>query len=46
MMAVNDTEGNMTEIHCSKTEFGCCQDWYSAAEGPDFAGCPEFELGY
>lgn len=46
MMGMNDTESNVTvEIHCSKTEFGCCPDWYTAANGTDFVGCPEFEIG-
>lgn len=26
-------------------EFGCCPDWYTAAEGPGHAGCPLFILG-
>lgn len=41
--------GNMTDenatIHCSKTEFGCCPDWYTPAEGPNNQGCEEFVLG-
>lgn len=36
--------GNATK-HCSKTEFGCCSDWYTAAEGTDYKGCPTFVLG-
>nr|CAD2169296.1 unnamed protein product [Meloidogyne enterolobii] len=32
-------------INCSKTEFGCCPDWYTPAEGPELAGCPVFTLG-
>lgn len=36
--------GNGT-IHCSKTEFKCCPDWYTAADGANNLGCPEFELG-
>uniref|UniRef100_A0AC34GKC7 Uncharacterized protein n=1 Tax=Panagrolaimus sp. ES5 TaxID=591445 RepID=A0AC34GKC7_9BILA len=40
----NDTDENAT-IHCSKTEFGCCPDWYTPAEGPNKEGCPEFILG-
>ncbi|KAI6189901.1 hypothetical protein M3Y97_00058300 [Aphelenchoides bicaudatus] len=41
----NDTDVENQTIHCSKTEFGCCPDWYTPAEGKDFAGCPEFVLG-
>ena len=26
-------------------EFGCCSDWYTPAEGPNQAGCPQFVLG-
>ncbi|TKR89373.1 hypothetical protein L596_013487 [Steinernema carpocapsae] len=39
-----ETGENVT-IHCSKTDFGCCPDWYTPAEGEDHAGCPEFVLG-
>ncbi|CAD6186601.1 unnamed protein product [Caenorhabditis auriculariae] len=40
----NGTDANGT-VHCSKTEFGCCPDWYTPAEGKNKEGCPEFELG-
>ncbi|KAK6029072.1 Kunitz/Bovine pancreatic trypsin inhibitor domain protein, partial [Ostertagia ostertagi] len=40
----NGTDGNGT-MHCSKSEFGCCPDWFTPAEGPNNAGCPEFVLG-
>ena len=40
----NVTVGNVTK-HCSKSEFGCCPDWTTPAEGRDNAGCPEFILG-
>lgn len=45
-MAGNETEeaGNQT-IHCSKTEFGCCPDWYTPAERPNYGGCTSFVLG-
>lgn len=36
--------GNVTK-HCSKTEFKCCPDWYTPAEGKDYKGCPTFVLG-
>ncbi|KAK0412851.1 hypothetical protein QR680_006447 [Steinernema hermaphroditum] len=38
-------EGANVTIHCSKTKFGCCPDWYTAAEGENHAGCPQFVLG-
>uniref|UniRef100_A0A7E4W9T4 Papilin n=1 Tax=Panagrellus redivivus TaxID=6233 RepID=A0A7E4W9T4_PANRE len=41
----NETEPENVTIHCSKTEFGCCPDWYTTAEGPAHAGCPEFIQG-
>uniref|UniRef100_A0A1I7RSD0 Papilin n=1 Tax=Bursaphelenchus xylophilus TaxID=6326 RepID=A0A1I7RSD0_BURXY len=41
----NETEDGNATKHCSKTEFGCCPDWYTPAEGKDFLGCPEFILG-
>lgn len=44
LLSVNETDENATK-HCSKTDFGCCPDWYTPAEGPDFAGCPSFVLG-
>ncbi|KAH7730490.1 thrombospondin [Aphelenchoides avenae] len=44
LLSLNDTDENATK-HCSKTEFGCCPDWYTPAEGPSFAGCPSFVLG-
>lgn len=31
--------------HCSKTEFGCCPDWTTIAEGKNNEGCPQFVLG-
>ena len=40
--------GNLTgneTLHCSKSEFGCCPDWYSPAEGEANLGCPMFVLG-
>ncbi|EPB74918.1 Kunitz/Bovine pancreatic trypsin inhibitor domain protein [Ancylostoma ceylanicum] len=40
----NGTDTNAT-MHCSKSEFGCCPDWFTAAEGPNNAGCPVFVLG-
>lgn len=40
----NDTEP--ADKHCSRTEFGCCPDWYTAAEGKNFLNCPEIELGW
>ncbi|KAI1722741.1 ADAMTS-like protein 2 [Ditylenchus destructor] len=41
----NGTMGQNITKHCSKTEFGCCPDWYTPAESTDYAGCPEFTLG-
>ncbi|KAL3087023.1 hypothetical protein niasHS_005262 [Heterodera schachtii] len=38
-------EAAPAEKHCSKTEFGCCPDWNTPAEGPNYAGCPKFVLG-
>ncbi|ETN71695.1 hypothetical protein NECAME_19214, partial [Necator americanus] len=40
----NGTDTNVT-MHCSKSEFGCCPDWFTPAEGPNNAGCPVFVLG-
>ncbi|KAK6040480.1 hypothetical protein COOONC_22014 [Cooperia oncophora] len=40
----NGTDGNAT-MHCSKSEFGCCPDWVTPAEGKNNAGCPTFTLG-
>ncbi|PAV70271.1 hypothetical protein WR25_24086 isoform C [Diploscapter pachys] len=40
----NETSGNAT-IHCSKTQFGCCPDWFTPAEGKNNEGCETFELG-
>ncbi|CAI4225042.1 unnamed protein product [Auanema sp. JU1783] len=41
----NETiDGNAT-IHCSKTEFGCCPDWYTPASGKNNEGCESFVLG-
>uniref|UniRef100_A0A914S533 BPTI/Kunitz inhibitor domain-containing protein n=1 Tax=Parascaris equorum TaxID=6256 RepID=A0A914S533_PAREQ len=40
----NVTAENIT-VHCSKTEFGCCPDWTSSAEGKDNKGCPVFVQG-
>ncbi|VDL77182.1 unnamed protein product [Nippostrongylus brasiliensis] len=40
----NATDTNAT-MHCSKSEFGCCPDWFTPAEGPGNAGCPVFVLG-
>uniref|UniRef100_A0A915C8V4 Papilin n=1 Tax=Parascaris univalens TaxID=6257 RepID=A0A915C8V4_PARUN len=40
----NVTAENIT-VHCSKTEFGCCPDWTSPAEGKDNKGCPVFVQG-
>uniref|UniRef100_A0A7I5EDG0 Papilin n=1 Tax=Haemonchus contortus TaxID=6289 RepID=A0A7I5EDG0_HAECO len=40
----NGTDTNAT-MHCSKSEFGCCPDWFTPAEGPNNAGCPVFVLG-
>uniref|UniRef100_A0A1I7XIJ1 ADAM_spacer1 domain-containing protein n=1 Tax=Heterorhabditis bacteriophora TaxID=37862 RepID=A0A1I7XIJ1_HETBA len=39
----NETDTNKT-IHCSKSEFGCCPDWFTAAEGKNNEGCAEFIL--
>ncbi|CDW53015.1 protein mig c; protein mig b; protein mig a [Trichuris trichiura] len=44
-LAFNISAGNETEIHCSKSEFGCCPDWTTPAEGEDNLGCPLYELG-
>ncbi|KAI6241997.1 hypothetical protein M3Y99_00276400 [Aphelenchoides fujianensis] len=43
----NDTEagGENDTIHCSKTEFGCCFDWYTPADGPNYDGCESYVLG-
>lgn len=41
---LNSTFYNETK-HCSKTKFGCCPDWITAAEGNNNEGCPEFILG-
>ncbi|CAJ0561770.1 unnamed protein product, partial [Mesorhabditis spiculigera] len=41
----NSTDGGNATIHCSKTEFGCCPDWSTPAEGKNNEGCPEFVLG-
>ncbi|KAI6186600.1 hypothetical protein M3Y98_00150400 [Aphelenchoides besseyi] len=43
----NETEvgGENATVRCSKTEFGCCPDWYTPAEGPKYHGCPDFVLG-
>ncbi|KJH46710.1 Kunitz/Bovine pancreatic trypsin inhibitor domain protein [Dictyocaulus viviparus] len=40
----NETDTNAT-LHCSKTKFGCCPDWFNPAEGPNNDGCPTFVLG-
>uniref|UniRef100_A0A915E0B4 Uncharacterized protein n=1 Tax=Ditylenchus dipsaci TaxID=166011 RepID=A0A915E0B4_9BILA len=40
----NATVSNMTK-HCYKTEFKCCPDWYTPAEGINNEGCPQFTLG-
>ncbi|OZC05173.1 hypothetical protein X798_07848 [Onchocerca flexuosa] len=40
----NTTYDNETK-HCSKTEFGCCPDWITTAEGKNNLGCPQFVLG-
>ncbi|VDM61275.1 unnamed protein product [Angiostrongylus costaricensis] len=40
----NETDTNSTK-HCSKTEFGCCPNWVTPANGPNNAGCPIFVLG-
>uniref|UniRef100_A0AC35TVW4 Papilin n=1 Tax=Rhabditophanes sp. KR3021 TaxID=114890 RepID=A0AC35TVW4_9BILA len=44
METILESAQNKT-IHCSSTEHKCCPDWYTPAEGPDFAGCPEFIQG-
>ncbi|KRY54793.1 Papilin, partial [Trichinella britovi] len=41
----NETLGNETDVHCSKTEFGCCPDWVTPALGPDNLNCTNYELG-
>lgn len=40
----NVTIENVT-LHCSKSEFGCCPDWTTRAEGKNNSGCPIFVLG-
>ncbi|GMR58285.1 hypothetical protein PMAYCL1PPCAC_28480, partial [Pristionchus mayeri] len=40
-----DLMGNETTIHCSKTEFGCCPDWYTPASGAGNEGCETFVQG-
>ncbi|MFH4974442.1 hypothetical protein AB6A40_001151 [Gnathostoma spinigerum] len=40
----NITARNESE-HCSKSEFGCCPDWYTPATGKDNEGCPIFTQG-
>ncbi|GMS79468.1 hypothetical protein PENTCL1PPCAC_1643 [Pristionchus entomophagus] len=40
-----DLMGNETTIHCSKTEFGCCPDWYTPAAGAGNEGCESFVQG-
>lgn len=40
----NGTTDNETK-HCTKTEFGCCPDWTTIAQGKNNEGCPEFVLG-
>uniref|UniRef100_A0A915Q5B9 Papilin n=1 Tax=Setaria digitata TaxID=48799 RepID=A0A915Q5B9_9BILA len=44
-LLANYTYDNETSKHCSKTEFGCCSDWITPAEGKDNQGCPQFVLG-
>ncbi|GMT09209.1 hypothetical protein PFISCL1PPCAC_506 [Pristionchus fissidentatus] len=39
-----DLMSNAT-LHCSKTEFGCCPDWYTPATGPANGGCDAFVQG-
>lgn len=43
-LSSNSTSDNETR-HCAKTEFGCCPDWITIAEGANNEGCPEFVLG-
>uniref|UniRef100_A0A914I3N7 Papilin n=1 Tax=Globodera rostochiensis TaxID=31243 RepID=A0A914I3N7_GLORO len=43
--AIGGTNATDGEKHCSKSEFGCCPDWSTPAEGPNYAGCPKFVLG-
>jgi hypothetical protein len=41
--AMNGTDNGT--LHCSKTKYGCCPDWYTVADDPNGAGCPSFVLG-
>ncbi|CAB3397113.1 unnamed protein product [Caenorhabditis bovis] len=41
----NETADGNATIHCSKTEFGCCPDWYTPASGKNNEGCDEYILG-
>ncbi|PIC23283.1 hypothetical protein B9Z55_017035 [Caenorhabditis nigoni] len=42
----NETDSASNEtLHCSKSEFGCCPDWFTAATGKNNEGCPSFTLG-
>lgn len=56
MHEMNMTGGNITdddflednstkEIDCKDTEFGCCPDWYTPANGTNNEDCPIYELG-